>query len=145
MNKKDLLNIPSVSELLNEIKFENFHNENFLKFKIKEEIIILPITEIVSENDFFDYEAKYHNKSKEITPARISQSQTNEIHEHSKKIYQDLNLRGMCRIDFIISQNKPFVIEVNTIPGLSEKSIIPQQLKKAGYNLKEVFTICLEN
>ena len=51
----------------------------------------------------------------------------------------------MCRIDFIISQNKPFVIEVNTIPGLSEKSIMPQQLKKAGYNLKEVFTFCLEN
>ncbi len=114
-------------------------------FKIKGEIITLPITEIVSENDFFDYEAKYHNKSKEITPARISQSQTNQIHEHSKKIYQDLNLRGMCRIDFIISQNKPYVIEVNTIPGLSEKSIMPQQLKKAGYNLKEVFTICLEN
>ena len=99
-------------------------------FKIKEEIIILPITEIVSENDFFDYEAKYHNKSKEITPARISQSQTNQIHEYSKKIYQDLNLRGMCRIDFIISHNKPFVVEVNTIPGLSEKSIMPQQLKK---------------
>ena len=62
-----------------------------------------------------------------------------------KKERKDLNLRGICRIDFIISQNKPFVIEVNTIPGLSEKSIMPQQLKKAGYNLKEVFTFCLEN
>ena len=114
-------------------------------FKIKEEIILLPITEIISENEIFDYEAKYNNKSKEITPARISKSLTNEIHLISKNIYEKINLRGMCRIDYIIKENKAYVIEINTIPGLSEKSIFPQQLQKAGYNLKEVFTICLEN
>ena len=114
-------------------------------FKIKDKIILLPITEIISENEFFDYEAKYHNKSKEITPARISKKQTEEVHLITKKIYEQLELRGLCRIDYIIKENKPYIIEINTIPGLSEKSIIPQQLVKAGYNLKEVFTICLEN
>ena len=114
-------------------------------FKIKEEIILLPITEIISENEIFDYEAKYNNKSKEITPARISKILADEIHLISKNIYEKINLRGMCRIDYIIKENKAYVIEINTIPGLSEKSIFPQQLQKAGYNLKEVFTICLEN
>ena len=114
-------------------------------FKIKDDIILLPITEIISENDFFDYEAKYHNKSKEITPARISKKQKEEVHLITKKIYEQLELRGLCRVDYIIKENKPYIIEINTIPGLSEKSIFPQQLEKAGYNLKEVFTICLEN
>ena len=114
-------------------------------FKIKDKIILLPITEIISENEFFDYEAKYQNKSKEITPARISKEQTQEVHLITKKIYEQLELRGLCRVDYIIKENKPYIIEINTIPGLSEKSIFPQQLEKAGYNLKEVFTICLEN
>ena len=114
-------------------------------FKIKNDIILLPITEIISENDFFDYEAKYHNKSKEITPARISKKQKEEVHLITKKIYEQLELRGLCRVDYIIKENQPYIIEINTIPGLSEKSIFPQQLEKAGYNLKEVFTICLEN
>jgi len=114
-------------------------------FKIKDDIILLPITEIISENDFFDYEAKYHNKSKEITPARISKKQKEEVHLITKKIYEQLELRGLCRVDYIIKENQPYIIEINTIPGLSEKSIFPQQLEKAGYNLKEVFTICLEN
>jgi len=114
-------------------------------FKIKDDIILLPITEIISENDFFDYEAKYHNKSKEITPARISKKQKEEVHLITKKIYEQLKLRGLCRVDYIIKENQPYIIEINTIPGLSEKSIFPQQLEKAGYNLKEVFTICLEN
>ena len=113
--------------------------------KIKEEIILLPITEIISENDFFDYDAKYNNKSQEITPARIAENQTQLIHQITKKIYQELNLRGLCRIDYIIKKNTPYIIEINTIPGLSEESIIPKQLKEAGYNLKEIFTICLEN
>ena len=114
-------------------------------FKIKDDIILLPITEIISENEFFDYEAKYHNKSKEITPARISKKQKEEVHLITKKIYEQLELRGLCRVDYIIKENQPYIIEINTIPGLSEKSIFPQQLEKAGYNLKEVFTICLEN
>ena len=114
-------------------------------FKNKDEIIILPITEIISENDFFDYDAKYNNKSKEITPARISKKETEIIQRNTKKIYSKFNLKGLCRIDYIIKEKQPYIIEINTIPGLSEKSIIPQQLKEAGYNLTEVFTICLEN
>ena len=114
-------------------------------FKNKDEIIILPITEIISENDFFDYDAKYNNKSKEITPARISKKETEIIQRNTKEIYSKFNLKGLCRIDYIIKEKQPYIIEINTIPGLSEKSIIPQQLKEAGYNLTEVFTICLEN
>ena len=89
--------------------------------------------------------AKYNNKSEEITPARITKNETKLIHQTTEKIYKELGLKGICRIDFIIKNSKPFVIEINTIPGLSEKSIIPKQLKAAGYNLKEVFSICLEN
>ena len=113
--------------------------------KINNEIILLPITEIISENDFFDYDAKYNNKSQEITPARIPKKQTELVHKITRNIYHDLNLKGLCRIDYIIKKNKPYIIEINTIPGLSEESIIPKQLKEAGYNLKEIFTICLEN
>ena len=132
----------------NEVIVEEYINGTEVScgvFKIKNEIIVLPITEIVSENEIFDYDAKYNNKSQEITPARISNLESNLIQSNTKNIYKDMNLRGLCRIDYIISDCQPFVIEINTIPGLSEKSILPQQLQKAGYNLKEVFTICLEN
>ena len=132
----------------NEVIVEEYINGTEVScgvFKIKNEIIVLPITEIVSENEIFDYDAKYNNKSQEITPARISNLESNLIQNNTKNIYKDMNLRGLCRIDYIISDGQPFVIEINTIPGLSEKSILPQQLQKAGYNLKEVFTICLEN
>ena len=63
----------------------------------------------------------------------------------TKEIYEKLKLKGLCRIDYIIKIGKPYIIEINTIPGLSEQSIIPKQIKQAGYSLKEVFTICLEN
>jgi|TARA_B110000881_G_scaffold68373_1_gene59086 D-alanine-D-alanine ligase len=112
---------------------------------INNKIITLPITEIISENDFFDYDAKYNNKSQEITPARITNKETNSIQKITKEIYEKLKLKGLCRIDFIIKIGKPYIIEINTIPGLSEQSIIPKQIKQAGYSLKEVFTICLEN
>jgi D-alanine-D-alanine ligase len=112
---------------------------------INNKIITLPITEIISENDFFDYDAKYNNKSKEITPARITNKETNSIQKITKEVYEKLKLKGLCRIDYIIKIGKPYIIEINTIPGLSEQSIIPKQIKQAGYSLKEVFTICLEN
>jgi D-alanine-D-alanine ligase len=112
---------------------------------INNKINTLPISEIISENDFFDYDAKYNNKSQEITPARITNEETNSIHRITKEIYEKLQLKGLCRIDYIIKLGKPYIIEINTIPGLSEQSIIPKQIKEAGYSLKEVFTICLEN
>ena len=150
--------VKNYKEIFDAIKHASVHDneviiEEYIKgtevscgiLKIKDQINLLPITEIVSENDFFDYDAKYNNKSEEITPARITKNETKLIHHTTEKIYKELGLKGICRIDFIIKNSKPFVIEINTIPGLSEKSIIPKQLKAAGYNLKEVFSICLEN
>jgi len=105
----------------------------------------LPITEIISKNAFFDYEAKYEGKSEEITPARISKKLTKYIQETTIDIYKTMHLSGICRIDYIIQANKPFIIEINTIPGLSEESIIPKQLKAANISLTEVFDLCLNN
>ena len=105
----------------------------------------LPITEIVTENEFFDYQAKYEGKSEEITPARIREELTNEIQKTTVAIYKAMQLNGICRIDYIIHDNKSFVIEINTIPGLSEESIIPKQLRSANIKLSEVFDLCLNN
>lgn len=96
------------------------------------EVVALPVTEIVSANEFFDYDAKYHNKgTQEITPARISKEQAIQCQLTSKKIYKDLDLNGIVRIDFMLVENKFFVIEVNTVPGMSEASIVPKQLECA--------------
>ena len=99
----------------------------------------LPPTEIVSENEFFDYEAKYKGESQEITPARISDELTTEIQKQAVDIFKLLNLKGMARVDFMIKNDSPYVIEVNTIPGMSNESIIPQQARAAGMTLKELF------
>ena len=106
---------------------------------INSEFIKLPVTEIISENEFFDYEAKYNGESKEITPARISDELTTEIQNQSKEIFALLNLKGMARVDFMIKGNTPYVIEVNTVPGLSEESIIPQMAQGAGLSLPDLF------
>jgi len=105
----------------------------------------LPVTEIVSANEFFDYDAKYNGRSQEITPARISDPLTLEIQKTSIKIYNKMKLSGICRIDFIIQGNIPYVIEINTIPGLSKNSIIPKQLEAANISLSEIFDLCLTN
>ena len=105
----------------------------------------LPITEIVTENEFFDYQAKYEGESEEITPARITKELTNEIQQTTIDIYKAMQLNGMCRIDYIIMNQIAFVIEINTIPGFSEESILPKQLKAANIKLSEVFEICLLN
>jgi D-alanine-D-alanine ligase len=103
----------------------------------------LPITEIVTENEFFDYQAKYEGKSKEITPARISKKSTIEIQKLTTDIYKAMELNGICRIDYIIMNDKPYIIEINTIPGLTEESIIPQQVKSANLKLSVIFKNCL--
>ena len=105
----------------------------------------LPVTEIISENDFFDYEAKYKGKSQEITPARITKELTESIQETTRNIYKRMNLSGICRVDYIIQKNNPFIIEINTIPGLSKESIIPKQLESANINLSDFFALCLNN
>ena len=107
--------------------------------QIENKLEILGITEIVCETDFFDYQAKYEGLSKEITPARINDKTKNILENITKSIYQILNLKGICRIDFIIKNDIPYFLEVNTIPGLSEQSIIPQQAKYSNIELKDLF------
>lgn len=110
----------------------------------KGEIVVLPITEIVSENDFFDYEAKYLGKSQEITPARISEEIADKIRTVAKKAYTILKMTGFSRSEFIIVNNEPFMLEMNTIPGLTTESLIPQQAKEAGISLQDLFTNAIE-
>jgi D-alanine-D-alanine ligase len=105
---------------------------------------VLPITEIVSENDFFDYEAKYEGKSQEITPARISPEQQAKVTEVAKKIYAVLNISGFSRSEFIFVGPTPYFIEINTVPGLTEKSILPQQAEAAGISLAALFESAIE-
>lgn len=110
----------------------------------KGEILALPVTEIVSENEFFDYEAKYLGKSQEITPARISEEQTKKVQEIAKLIYSKLKMKGFTRSEFIFHDNEPHFIEMNTTPGLSEASILPQQSLAAGISLEELFGNAIE-
>ena len=107
-------------------------------------ITVLPITEIVSENDFFDYEAKYLGKSQEITPARISDEMTQKVSELAKRAYEVLKMKGFSRSEFIIVDGEPFMLEMNTIPGLTTESLIPQQAKAAGISLEDLFTNAIE-
>jgi len=111
----------------------------------KGEIKVLPITEIVTENDFFDYEAKYEGKSKEITPARISEKQKVNIEETAKKVYSLLNMSGFSRSEFILVDDEPNFLEINTVPGLTEESILPQQSLLAGISLRELFGTAIED
>ena len=110
------------------------------------EIIPLPLTEIITDNEYFDYEAKYKGESKEITPAEIDSELTILIQNTSKSIYRRLGLKGLSRIDFMVGEDRvPFLIEVNTTPGMSEQSIVPQQITAAGLNLETVITQLIES
>ena len=112
-------------------------------FRNAEELIALPLTEIVSENEFFDYEAKYQGKSHEITPARISDEQTRIIQAQAKRIYTLLNLKSIARIDFMLVKEIPYVIEVNTTPGFSSESIVPKMLEVAGISISSFWEAIL--
>lgn len=101
-------------------------------YRRKEGVHALPLTEIASENEFFDYEAKYLGKSQEITPARVSEEVRIEVQKQAKMIYQLLQLRSISRVDFMVVENVPYVIEVNTTPGFSPASIVPQMIKCEG-------------
>lgn len=102
------------------------------------ELIALPLTEIVSENEFFDFEAKYLGKSSEITPARLNSEVTIRVQEAAKKIYRRLGCSGIVRIDFMVQHDIPYFMELNGVPGMSQASIIPQQIKAAGMQVHEV-------
>lgn len=115
-------------------------------FKTKGTIVTLPITEVISKKDFFDYEAKYEGASTEVTPAELDEVSADKIRDAAKKIYSVFNCRGVVRIDFILDNDSgnPFMLEINTIPGQSEASIVPQQVKAMGWSLKEFYTKLVE-
>ena len=96
-------------------------------FRNSEEIKVLPITEIISENEYFDYDAKYNGKSKEVTPAELTDLMTSKIQSLTKEIYGILGMKGVVRMDYILkSEGAPFLIEINSVPGMSKESIVPQ-------------------
>lgn len=107
--------------------------------KLKGKTTVLPITEIVSENDFFDYAAKYEGQSKEITPARITKTQEENVSYWAKTIYDVLKMKGFSRSEFIFIKDEPYLLEVNTTPGLTTNSILPQQAAAAGIDLPTLF------
>jgi len=113
-------------------------------FKAKGTITVLPLTEVRANADkaFFDFEAKYQGKSTETTPADVEETIANKVREAAKKVYTVFNCRGVVRIDFIYNEEngQPYMLEVNTIPGQSEASIVPQQVKAMGGSLKEFYT-----
>ncbi|MVO10691.1 D-alanine--D-alanine ligase [Flavobacterium sp. TP390] len=110
----------------------------------KGETKVLPITEIVSENDFFDYEAKYLGKSQEITPARLSKEVQEKVEAVAKKAYEVLKMKGFSRSEFILVNGEPHMLEMNTVPGLTNESILPQQAREAGISLAELFENAIE-
>jgi len=110
----------------------------------KDTIKVLPITEIVSENDFFDYEAKYLGKSKEITPARISETQKINVSKAAIHLYTSLQMTGFSRSEFIFIGETPYFLEMNTVPGMTEASLLPQQAEIAGISLKALLTDTIE-
>jgi len=111
----------------------------------KNKVTALPITEIVSKTEFFDYEAKYKGQSEEITPARLDEKIFKRVQQYSEDIYKKLNCRGMIRVDYIIRGEDAYVIEVNTTPGFSEASIIPQQAEVMGLSKTELISTVIES
>jgi len=110
----------------------------------KNKVKVLPITEIVSENDFFDYEAKYLGKSNEITPARISKVQQKNAEVVAAKVYNILNIRGFSRSEYIFIGDDPYFLELNTVPGLTIESILPKQANAADISLENLFGNAIE-
>lgn len=116
-------------------------------YKKKGEIIALPITEIISSKEFFDYEAKYTpGVSKEVTPAEIDAALADQISSKAKCIYQLLNCKGICRVDFIVEDGSMdvYFLEINTVPGQSENSIVPQQVRASGNTLMKFYGDLIE-
>jgi D-alanine-D-alanine ligase len=115
-------------------------------FKSRDQITVLPITEVVAHKEFFDFEAKYGGKSSETTPADIPPSWKEKLEATAQKIYQVFNCGGVIRIDFIYNeeQDTPFMLEINTIPGQSEASVIPQQVRANGWDLQDFYRKIVE-
>lgn len=110
----------------------------------KDDIIALPITEIISENEFFDFEAKYLGKSKEITPAEMDEEVTEEVKSLAVKIFKILKMKGLTRSEFIFHKGKPHFLEINACPGLTKASILPQQAAAAGIEIRDLLINAVE-
>lgn len=115
-------------------------------FKSKGNVIAMPMTEIITKKEFFDYEAKYDGASEEITPANADESITEKVRDAARKAYAIFNCNGVVRIDFIYEETSgyPYMLEINTVPGQSEASIVPQQVKAMGWSLKEFYSALIE-
>ncbi len=115
-------------------------------FKTKGQIISLPITEILTKKDFFDYEAKYNGASEEVTPAVIDESIAEKVRQAAKKAYAVFNCKGIVRIDFIYNEaaSNPYMLEINTVPGQTDASIVPQQVRALGWTLKDFYSALIE-
>ena len=134
--------ISKAFEVDNEVLIEGFLDGTEVSVGVityKGRVKVLPMTEIVSHNDFFDYEAKYEGKSDEITPARLSPEMTAKVEALAAKVYQLLGMKGFIRSEFIIVGDTPYLLEMNTSPRLSEASLLPQQAAVAGISLSELF------
>jgi D-alanine-D-alanine ligase len=119
-------------------------------YRVKDKEIILPLTEVVPANEFFDYDAKYNGQVEEITPARISDELTHIIQHRTARIYRLIDARGIIRVDYIIPKTlsgsgDPCLLEVNTTPGMTATSFFPQQVRAAGMEMKDVLTDIIEN
>ncbi|MFN3917666.1 MAG: D-alanine--D-alanine ligase [Flavobacteriales bacterium] len=114
-------------------------------YKDKNGLHVLPITEIKTDNEFFDFNAKYMGQSQEITPADLPEQLTKQIQQTTLQVYRYLNLRGIARVDYIITEKGAVLLEVNTVPGQSVASIIPQQAKVAGIQISELYQAVLED
>lgn len=114
-------------------------------YKIKGKEVLLPPTEVVTKNEFFDFDAKYNGQVSEITPARISPELTEKIQRETSRIYDLLGAKGLIRVDYIIPADEdPVLLEINTTPGMTATSFIPQQLRAAGLNIRNVMTDIIE-
>ena len=115
-------------------------------YKIKGKEVVFPITEVVTSNEFFDYDAKYNGQVEEITPARLSEDLTLKIQRETSRIYDILGAKGLIRVDYIIPEDgEPMLLEINTTPGMTATSFIPQQVRAAGLNITDVMTEIIED
>ena len=142
--------IPAIEHAFSEdteILIESFLNGTEVSIGVIEyngKIKVLPATEIVTDNDFFDYEAKYLGKVNEITPARLTEIQWKNLNETAEKVYRVLQMKGLSRSEYIFVGDEPYFLEMNTVPGLTAESLLPQQAREAGISLQELFGSAIE-
>lgn len=137
----------------NDVMIESFLDGTEISqgvYKTKQKSVVLPATEVVTDNEFFDYDAKYNGQVEEITPARLSADTADRVAKETSRIYDILNCNGIIRVDYIISKNpdgsdKINMLEINTTPGMTATSFIPQQVRAAGLDIKDVLSEIVEN